>query len=575
MKTDKLSLMAELEKAGAKFRGNECTCPYHDDQHPSAGVFENKMGTWVFKCQAAGCLTKGDYFDIKAKNEGKNLAQIFAESAPAPIHIPPPKVVYPTIEDAAQAISEQVQATYKYTNPNTKEIDLVIFRIMTSGGKTFRQLSPVYKGWSFQGAPKPWPLYGRPRLAAAKTIVVVEGEAKVQCLYQWGRIIACSSPGGASNAGSADWSALAGKNIILWPDNDEAGRKYMAQVQSILQHLKPAPKIKLLEPEELELGPKEDVVDLVKQYQAAGYDADKIHLELRHSLAKAKAVGIAAEVGERLEATIRGDWAAVDLPWMELSNLARPLLPGCICLLVGSVGHGKSFMLLECLAHFHNKGYRTACFELEEDRAYHLYRVLAQRADMPNLVDPAWVRANAAETMARYTEHKDFLDSFGANMWATPDTQQNLDQLAEWTAQVAADGARVIAIDPITAAAGNDKPWITDNTFLQKIKRTASDTGASIILVTHPIKQMTRPDANQLAGGAAYSRFAQSIIWLQAHELKTSRVKGLLGTADVEHNRTMIILKARNSSGGGAHLAYNFEREGLRLNELGLIVKDK
>ena len=67
LRRDRAALVAELESAGAKFKGTSCTCPFHEDTHPSAGVFEDDMGTWRFKCQAAKCGARGDYWDIKAR----------------------------------------------------------------------------------------------------------------------------------------------------------------------------------------------------------------------------------------------------------------------------------------------------------------------------------------------------------------------------------------------------------------------------------------------------------------------------------------------------------------------------
>ena len=52
-KRDRAALVAELERAGAKFKGNAFLCPYHDDHRPSAGVFQADDG-WRFKCQSCG-----------------------------------------------------------------------------------------------------------------------------------------------------------------------------------------------------------------------------------------------------------------------------------------------------------------------------------------------------------------------------------------------------------------------------------------------------------------------------------------------------------------------------------------
>lgn len=57
-------------------------------------------------------------------------------------------------------------------------------------------------------------------------MVLVEGEKCVDALMQVG-IVATTAMGGAATAlEKTDWSPLAGKTVIVWPDNDEAGARY-------------------------------------------------------------------------------------------------------------------------------------------------------------------------------------------------------------------------------------------------------------------------------------------------------------------------------------------------------------
>jgi hypothetical protein len=79
----------------------------------------------------------------------------------------------------------------------------------------------------------------------------------------------------------------------------------------------------------------------------------------------------------------------------------------------------------------------------------------------------------------------------------------------------------------------------------------------------------------QLAGGAGYSRFSQSILWLESHNEKKSKIKTTLGTIEMDHNRTLHILKARNGKGQGVRIACNFESESLTVTELGITIKNE
>ena len=289
----------------------------------------------------------------------------------------------------------------------------------------------------------------------------------------------------------------------------------------------------------------------------------------------AKPKGIACGVGELIEDTIAGRRIAVKWPWSCIGGLTKALLPGTVTILCGNVGASKSFMLLEAGAYWHECGIRTAIFELEEDRDFHLSRCLAQKAQTASITDPDWIRDNPEQARALFTENETFLEGFGACIYASPDTQPTLDQLAKWVHDRAKVGCRIIGIDPITAAAHKGRAvWEEDNSFLHSIKRTATDYRCSIVLITHPIKAVSFADVTQLAGGAAYQRFAQTILWLESHSDKTSKVKMNCGTTETEYNRTLHILKARNGKGQGIRLAFNFQSESLTLRELGIIVRD-
>jgi hypothetical protein len=284
----------------------------------------------------------------------------------------------------------------------------------------------------------------------------------------------------------------------------------------------------------------------------------------------------AQQLHELLEATIDGRRQAIAWPWPWLSKLTKSLLPGTVTLLCGTIGASKSFMLLQAFAYWFTEGVQVALFELEENVEYHLQRILAQQAENANLTDPDWPKDNADETRQALTEHQGYLDEIGKGLWAVSDSQPTLEQLAAWVENQSKAGCRVICIDPITAASQTPDPWIADNCFLQRVKRAATEYGVSIILVTHAKKGGSHLiDMDSLAGGAAYARFAQTILWLESHESKKQKARDVCGSAEVESNRTVHILKARNGKGGGMRLAFVFGADTLTLTEFGIVVKEK
>jgi len=83
-------------------------------------------------------------------------------------------------------------------------------------------------------------LYGLTHVSAYSEALVVltEGEQKADALSKIGagRFIGVTS-GSATSAGGADWSPLAGRDVLLWPDHDAPGQKYADEVRNKLQAL--------------------------------------------------------------------------------------------------------------------------------------------------------------------------------------------------------------------------------------------------------------------------------------------------------------------------------------------------
>lgn len=89
------------------------------------------------------------------------------------------------------------------------------------------------RAWRWQGLPAPRPLYGLDRLAERPDapVIVVEGEKAAHAAA--GLLpdhVVVTSPGGAKAADKADWSPLAGREVTVWPDADDAGASYAHDV---------------------------------------------------------------------------------------------------------------------------------------------------------------------------------------------------------------------------------------------------------------------------------------------------------------------------------------------------------
>ena len=98
---------------------------------------------------------------------------------------------------------------------------------LPDGSKQILPLTPDGNGgWAWKGLPEPRPLYGLNKLATNPTasVLVCEGEKAADAAQTLFPMHVCTtSPNGANSAHKADWSPLAGRNVILWPDNDTEG----------------------------------------------------------------------------------------------------------------------------------------------------------------------------------------------------------------------------------------------------------------------------------------------------------------------------------------------------------------
>ncbi len=112
-----------------------------------------------------------------------------------------------------------------YTDETGKAI-VVVYRYDKSDNrdrKEFRPFNVVTRQWR---APSPRPLYRLDAIARYEgAVVLVEGEKCADALNEIG-ILATTAFGGCNGVGKTDFKPLKGRDVIIWPDNDEPGRKY-------------------------------------------------------------------------------------------------------------------------------------------------------------------------------------------------------------------------------------------------------------------------------------------------------------------------------------------------------------
>lgn len=95
---------------------------------------------------------------------------------------------------------------------------------------------------------KPRPIYGLDLLAAnpAAGVLIVEGEKAADAARTICPGVVVTWPGGGKAVRFADWSPLAGRNVVIWPDRDEPG---FDAAQAIAKLIAPiANKVRIITP---------------------------------------------------------------------------------------------------------------------------------------------------------------------------------------------------------------------------------------------------------------------------------------------------------------------------------------
>ncbi|WP_433597906.1 DnaB-like helicase C-terminal domain-containing protein [Nocardia sp. CA-135953] len=243
---------------------------------------------------------------------------------------------------------------------------------------------------------------------ATDEVHVCEGEQDAIALTQHLGVVAVSARSGAGSAHLADYSALTGKNVVVWQDKDEAGRKRGKTVSQILEGV--AASVKLVEAGE---GCK-DAADHV----AAGLtlnDISQVHISekaplvvlLEKALAAAQELptedviaGLykhlgALNAGQAQDSGLRDfstlipeffDWLnappeqvrTIATPWPELDDiLSGGLHPGRSYLFAGRPGGGKSLALSNIAAYAGVRGHKGALFSVEMGTMEIVARIMA------------------------------------------------------------------------------------------------------------------------------------------------------------------------------------------------------
>ena len=341
-------ILSKLLDAKRNGSGWMARCPAHEDGRASLSISAGDDGRALIHCHA-GCAPEAivaalglKLADLMPADSGKACLSPRAttKAKKAGGQSKGHSAVYATAEEAVVKLEREHgphSAAWTYHDAAGKPVGMIV-RWDTAAGKDIRPVSRTTEGWIIGGMREPRPLYRLPELLARpdERVYVTEGEQAADAAATVG-LLATTSPHGSESAAKADWSALAGRDVVILPDNDGAGRRYANGVASILIKLQPAAKATIVELPGLP--PKGDMYDWLDDRDAT--EPDSLRALVERLVDATPTVDPSEVIGGPILQCL-ADVEPVTVRWLWPGRVPF----GRITLLVGRPGEGKSFLTI-------------------------------------------------------------------------------------------------------------------------------------------------------------------------------------------------------------------------------------
>lgn len=326
------SLLTHLERSGIKLRGNgkertatRCAGVAHKPDHWCVSV-DSQRELWT--CH--DCKTGGSLIDWLMIERGQSATDVL--------------VSFNEPKSSTPRAAPRIVALYDYTD----ESHQLVYQSVRLEPKSFRQRRPDGKGgwiWSMEGITRI--LFNLPAVLLAPLVAISEGEKDCLTLGSFGYVATCNV-GGAGKWVGAYSERLKGKDVIVFPDNDAAGKKHAAEVMASLDGKANSVKMVLI-PE-----PYKDVTEFIESFpdrEQAGRELAALVDKTAHTIKPLpiytlqEMEGLYREHAKKV-ANHRFDLGKF-LP--ALREHIRPMIPGEVLLLLANTGVGKTLIVQSLL----------------------------------------------------------------------------------------------------------------------------------------------------------------------------------------------------------------------------------
>jgi putative DNA primase/helicase len=267
-------------------------CPVHRGKSFNLSVRETSDGTVLLHCHRMSEQgTQTCSADAVMKELGLGLRDLFRRrDRPTREQRKgnPKGKPFPTAEEALAGMVKRLGEPsscwiYKELHDGSRHELMRVYRFdLRDGTKEFRPVHPSADGWYIGDPPGRLPLYGLPELGPAPVVFVVEGEKCVDLVRSMG-LVATTSAHGSKSPAKTEWKPLAGKSVVIIPDNDEPGEAYAHAVGNLVSALDPPATVRILHLPVLEKG--HDISEWLNEVVPEMWNLTDCRIELERLLA--------------------------------------------------------------------------------------------------------------------------------------------------------------------------------------------------------------------------------------------------------------------------------------------------
>lgn len=258
----------EVVRRGGEYVGR---CPFHDDTKPSLTIYNSNDGHMRYRCFACGAgseggdvidfisaienvdtveacklLTDGTLPDIgtfKPPEPKPDVSSAWKPICPVPSSAPPYDPSKTFNPKRGKLVNYRPTRTDPYYDHNGQLLCYVVRLDFQDGAKICPTITycvgPGGKEcWTAKRMPPPFPLQGLDELAKRPNdcVLVVSGEkCKQKIAAHMKKFVVVTWMGGDQTINNVDFTPLANRYVVYWPDADKSSKRSMLQVHNIIE----------------------------------------------------------------------------------------------------------------------------------------------------------------------------------------------------------------------------------------------------------------------------------------------------------------------------------------------------